>query len=375
MRMVLIANPGTKRCELFCQEATAWNRSLRLEIVPWTDVIARDGCLDDLPGFDCPAIVRLESPGRDDLATRLLLEAGRRENPTEPPCDWQAQTFPKGLLLRPGLMYRGFRRVLRGLRQSFDARPHLRPTACPLAIATMFDKTQTAWKLKRSGVPVPEMLPPPPDSALFLLEREELAHWPRVYVKLNTGSSATGIVVLRIPPEEFPREGLTTLTRIHGQFYNTRRVRPVRGADLQAALQFLWAEGVIIQRGVPMAQIDGQNFDVRVVCVYGQPVATIFRLSHWPITNLHLGGRRGDYGYCRSRIPPRALRDALDHCGEAASCFDSAIAGVDLVFEQGFHRHYILEVNAFGDFFPGWVDQSGRSLHRIELDALAQRFA
>lgn len=170
-------------------------------------------------------------------------------------------------------------------------------------------------------------------------------------------------------------EGQTTLTRIKGQFYNTRRVRTVRGADLEAALQFLWAEGVIIQRGVPMAQIDGQNFDVRVVCVYGQPVATIFRLSHLPMTNLHLGGRRGDYRYCRSVIPSRAWLDALDHCAEAAGCFDSAIAGVDLVFERGFHRHYILEVNAFGDFFPAWVDRSGHSIHRIELDALAQRFA
>ena len=123
-----------------------------------------------------------------------------------------------------------------------------------------------------------------------------------------------------------------------------------------------------------MAHIDGQNFDVRVVCVYGKPAATIFRLSSNPMTNLHLGGRRGDYDRCRTQIPTRQWLDALDHCAEAASCFDSAIAGVDLLFERGYGSHYVLEVNAFGDFFPGWVDTRGRSIHAIEIDATAQRY-
>jgi glutathione synthase/RimK-type ligase-like ATP-grasp enzyme len=125
------------------------------------------------------------------------------------------------------------------------------------------------------------------------------------------------------------------------------------------------------QRAVPMAQLDGQNFDIRVVCVYGKPAATIFRLSSNPMTNLHLGGRRGDFARCRAAVPTRAWLDALDHCAEAAACFDSAIAGVDVVFERGYGRHYVLEVNAFGDFFPGWVDPEGRSVHALEIAASA----
>ena len=91
------------------------------------------------------------------------------------------------------------------------------------------------------------------------------------------------------------------------------------------------------------------------------------------MTNLHLGGRRGDFHRCRTAIPTRAWLDALDHCEEAARCFDSAVAGVDLVFERGCRRHYILEVNAFGDFFPGWMDDCGRSVHAIEIAATARR--
>ena len=100
-------------------------------------------------------------------------------------------------------------------------------------------------------------------------------------------------------------------------------------------------------------------------------MATIFRLSVHPMTNLHLGGRRGEFARCRAAVPTRTWLDALDHCAEAAACFDSAVAGVDLLFERGFGRHYVLEVNAFGDFFPGWTDAAGRSVHAIEIEATA----
>lgn len=375
-RYVLIANPGTKRCETYRAELLAYWRAkgyaVDLEVVPWADVIPADGSLDALPAFDRPAVVRMESPGKDDTATRLLLEAGARDDPSEPPRDWRSLDIPKGLLVRPGLLYRGFKRVLTGLRESFDARPHLRPTACPLAVAEMFDKTRTCEKLHAAEVPIPETLAAPPLAYTLLTDLEYRDDWPVTYAKLNTGSSATGIVVLtRSAEREFA--GTTTLAEIDGQFYNSRLVRRVVRADLMRALTFVLAEGAIVQRGIPMAQIDGQNFDVRVVCIDAKPAAVIFRLSPHPMTNLHLGGRRGDYDRCRAAIPTREWLDALDHCADAAACFDSAIAGVDLLFERGFRRHYVLEVNAFGDFFPGWTDARGRSVHALEIEATAAR--
>ena len=196
--------------------------------------------------------------------------------------------------------------------------------------------------------------------------------WPTAYIKLNTGSSATGIVV--VSPLTGDVSAVTSLAEIDGAFYNSRLVRRVEDAGMYRAIQFVLNEGAIVQRGIPMAQIDGQNFDVRVVCVYGKPAATIFRLSPHPMTNLHLGGTRGDYAQCRAAIPTRDWLDALDHCSDAAACFDSAVAGVDLLFERGFRRHYVLEVNAFGDFFPGWIDARGRSVHALEIEATAARF-
>jgi glutathione synthase/RimK-type ligase-like ATP-grasp enzyme len=374
-RYLLIANPGTKRCEKYRHELlTFWadcGVTPEVVVVPWADVVPRDGNLDDLSAFDRPAVVRLESPGKDERVTRLLLEAGAREDPAEPPCEWQLLSIPKGLLLRPGLYYRGFHRVLYGLARAFASRPHLAPTASPLAVAEMFDKTATTAKLHDAGVPVPNWLPNPRDVFAEIADGEGGRGWRSVYLKLNTGSSATGIIALRSETKKV--HGTTTLVEIGGRFFNSRRLLHLTGPALERAAHFLLREGAFAQQGIVLSQIDGQNFDLRVVCVYGRPVASIFRLSSAPMTNLQLGGRRGDFARCRAAIPSRDWLDALDHCSEAAGCFDSAIAGVDLVFERGSNRHFVLEVNAFGDFFPGWIDAKGQSLHAQEIAATIGR--
>ena len=374
-RYVLIANPGTKRHETYHRELLAFwaNRGVtpEIDVAPWADVVPRDGNLDDLPTFDRPAVVRLESPGKDERVTRLLLEAGARDDPAEPACDWQTLPMPRGLLVRPGLYYRGFHRVLRCLARAFAARPHLGPTACPLAIAEMFDKTATSVKLHAAGVPVPNWLVNLRDTFADSI-RSESGEGPPVYLKLNTGSSATGIIFIR--SENGKYHGTTTLAEIDRRFFNSRRLLHLTGPALERAARFLLSEGAFAQQAIPMAQIDGQNFDVRVVCLHCKPIASIFRLSSNPMTNLQLGGRRGDSARCRAAIPTRDWLDALDHCSEAAGCFDSAIAGVDLVFERGFNRHFILEVNAFGDFFPGWTNDAGQSVHALEIEETIRKF-
>ena len=68
-----------------------------------------------------------------------------------------------------------------------------------------------------------------------------------------------------------------------------------------------------------------------------------------------------------------AFSQWLDHCEEAAGLYRCEAVGIDLLFEAGFHRHFILEVNAFGDFFPGLLDGDGRSIPSLELEETARR--
>ncbi len=371
-RYVAIANPGGKRWQAYARTLTEfWEaRGVRptVDVVPWREVVPRDGNLDGLAAFDEPAVVRPESPGRDFEVTKLLLEAGARALPGET-ADWSALPYEKGRLVRPGLLYEGFRRVLAGLEESFNRRPHLRPLARPLDLAEMFDKNATSARLEAAGIPCPPSLPAP-GSPEELLNRLRAARWGMAYVKLNTGSSAAGIAVVYAADD--PPWALSSMVRLGDGFFSTRRLRRHEGTDLDAVLGFLLAEGACVQRGIRMAQVDGQNFDVRVVVVHGRPAFTVFRLSSLPMTNLHLGGRRGDPARCRAAIPTRAWLDGLDHCTEAAGLYRAAAVGVDLLFESGYIRHYVLEVNAFGDFFPGLMDAEGRSVHAAEIEATAR---
>jgi hypothetical protein len=233
----------------------------------------------------------------------------------------------------------------------------------------MFDKNATSARLAAADVPVPPSLPAPA-TADELLEALRRHHFSTGYVKLNTGSSASAIAVTHAC-EERPW-ATSSLVRLRDGFFSSRRLCCYRDDDLRAVLAFLLEEGACVQRGIRMAQIDGQNFDVRVVVIHGQPTHTIFRLSDLPMTNLHLGGRRGEWERCRAAVPTRSWLDALDHCVESARLYDAAAVGVDLLFESGYLRHYVLEVNAFGDFFPGLRDGQGRLVHTVEIEATAR---
>jgi len=90
------------------------------------------------------------------------------------------------------------------------------------------------------------------------------------------------------------------------------------------------------------------------------------------MTNLHLGGQRGDPSRCGAAIPKRIWLDAMDHCLETAALYHSESVGIDLLFENGYFRYFILEVNAFGDFFPNLVDDKGRSVARVEVEETAR---
>jgi glutathione synthase/RimK-type ligase-like ATP-grasp enzyme len=370
---VHVANPDGKRWQAYQSALFGFWRKRGVEpnvlLIPWREVVPRFGQFDELQSDNAPAIFRLESPGRDQEVMRLLLEAGDESCPPE---SWnRSEAIAKSALIHPGQLHRGFCRTLTGIRATLDRRTNLIPLACPLAVAELFDKTATSQRLEEAGLPCPPTIRPPRDSKQ-LIDQLRSSNFKTAYVKLNAGSSATGIAVVHALDD--PPWAITSMLRVGDTFHNSRKLQRIAGEKLDEVLSFLLSEGAFIQEGIPMAQIDGQNFDVRVVVIHGAPEFTIFRLSSLPMTNLHLGGRRGRWYECRAAIPTRAWLDALDHCVDAANLYACSSVGVDLVFERGFARHYILEINAFGDFFPGLTDAAGHTVHETEIMKTAQKF-
>lgn len=373
-RLIVIADPEGRRWQQLQQEAKEAASPFDLSIVSWADILDREGRLDGLPGFDERALVRIDSTGENfDLTRKLISIGGHSADRKSTEKDWSTLEYRKGWLAHPRLAWLGWQQVLLNLEQSFGARPHLQPLARPSHIAAMFDKLETSSRLREAGLPCPDEV----DTSLCstgsdVLVAIEAERMETAFAKLRTGSSATGIIA--IDSRNQPRTGLTSMIEIEGDIFNTLRLQSVEAEMLERLLGFLLDEGLCVQRGISKARIDGQGFDLRVIVIGGEPEVTIFRLSNAPMTNLHFGGRRGDFEQCRQRIPTRVWLDAMDSCVEAAAQFDSHMVGVDLVFERGYFAYYILEVNAFGDFFPGWTDTRGRTIYQAELESLQRKY-
>lgn len=85
------------------------------------------------------------------------------------------------------------------------------------------------------------------------------------------------------------------------------------------------------------------------------------------MTNLHLGGARGDVGAVRAALGEERWRRAMDVCARAAACFPgSPMVGVDLLVGVGFKRFEVGEVNAFGDLLPGLTGLPGGSAEGVD---------
>jgi hypothetical protein len=107
-----------------------------------------------------------------------------------------------------------------------------------------------------------------------------------------------------------------------------------------------------VERWIPKSSQSGRSADLRVVVVAGRATHVVVRTSTGPMTNLHLGGARGDLGLLRAAAGPY-WADLLETAERAAACFPgSPMAGVDVLPTAGWRRYLVGEVNAFGDLLP-----------------------
>jgi hypothetical protein len=230
----------------------------------------------------------------------------------------------------------------------------------------MFDKRRCHARLSAAHVPVPPVLPTPSGEPIsgyaHLRELMTRAGWSRVFVKPAHGSSASGIVALQTRGPRIhavssvelvrPRPGATE--PLMPELHNSLRVRTYTDeADLAVIIDRLAPDGLHVERWFPKASVRGRVFDLRVVMIGGQPTHAVVRTSHAPMTNLHLGGSRGDLDEVQARLGASGWEQAMRICSRAAACFPgSPMVGVDLMVGITWRRFAVAEVNAFGDLLP-----------------------
>jgi hypothetical protein len=355
---VLVGHPENRRTALFGQ-ALARLGLPAATVLAYDDLLA--GRADLAAALRPGSVLRLDSPGENFGVEKALLAAGAAEAEAEgapflPPDRLAGLSLDRGLLLHPRQWYLGFRATLRAWGRQVAPVPGVRLLSAPADVEVMFDKRLCHAACARGGVRIPDALGP---AASFdeLVARLEAADWRQAFVKLAHGSSASGVVALRrhggrleaITSAELVRAGEVRL-------YNSlRRCRYTRLEDVRDLLEALCREGVHVERWLPKASLAaGTVMDVRVVVIAGQARHFVVRQGPGPMTNLHLGNRRGDAAALLARLGPAGWEAVCRTCERAAGLFRGSLCvGVDVALSPDFAAHAVLEVNAFGDLLPG----------------------
>ncbi|MEO5873824.1 MAG: STM4014 family protein [Streptosporangiaceae bacterium] len=319
----VVGTPGDRRVRSFGAACAAEGLPAP-HVVSWATLLRGDP-------FEVRGLLRVDSPGEDPETDALLRGPG-------PPS-------------RVGGGARWHAGLVRGLAR---LRPH-EPLSDPEEIAVLFDKRLCHARLLGAGVPVPPALAAVHGYA-GLREQMAEAGWTRVFVKPAHGSSASGVVALHVSATRI--KAVTSAAWQDGGWHNSLRVRSYESvAEVARLVDALAPDGLHVEQWFPKAAQHGQNLDLRVVVIGGVPTHAVVRTSRAPMTNLQLGGTRGDLQAVREATD---WDQAMDVCARAAACFPgSLMVGVDLLVGRGRQSFAVGEVNAFGDLLPGLTGMPG----------------
>ncbi|MCF6521645.1 STM4014 family protein [Streptomyces sp. JJ36] len=331
LRFAVVGNPENRRTTLFADAVRAAGHPAP-RVLAWRDVL--HGRYAFAPG-EC---VRIDSPGENAEVDRLL-------RGTDDPSRVEGTA----------LWYRRFTAAVREVTGAAH-RAGAVPFADPDEVAVMFDKRRCHARLAAAGVPVPPALTGPVGGWEDLRAQLTGARIPRAFVKPAHGSSASGVVALTLAGPGRVKATTSVETTSDGRLYNSLRVRHhTSEREVAALVDALAPDGLHVERWLPKASQRGRAADLRVVVVAGRATHAVVRTSRHPMTNLHLGGARGDLDTARAAVRAAGGRfeDALETAERAAACFPGTLcAGVDILPATGWRRFTVGEVNAFGDLLP-----------------------
>lgn len=335
-RLAVVGIPGNRRVGLF-QDAVRAAGLPPARTVSWPAVLRGEA------EFHSGETVRIDSPGEDPEVDRLL-RGGDDPTRVEGSARWYA-------------------RFTSAVREVAEAAVRAGAVLLddPGDIAVLFDKRLCHGVLDAAGVPVPDSPTSGPGGAPvrgWADVRELMAEhrMPRVFVKPAHGSSASGVIALETAGPGRVRAATSVERDEEGRLFNSLRVRRcTTEREVAVLVDALAPDGLHVERWLPKASQHGRVADLRVVVVGGRATHAVVRTSRSPMTNLHLGGARGDLDHVRAAVETAGggWSAALAVCEEAAACFpDTLCVGVDLLPSTGWRRFAVGEVNAFGDLLP-----------------------
>jgi glutathione synthase/RimK-type ligase-like ATP-grasp enzyme len=353
MSLAVVGNPDNRRVTLYADAARAAGLPTP-RVVPWLDVLRGEF------SFVGDEIVRIDSPGEDAEVARLL------HGSADPVDMYRVEGTAR--------WYQGFVGALDRLHKVIDG-----AGAVCLAdrdeTAIAFDKKRTHDLLRENGVAVPAAVGAGDDYRRV---------GTRSFVKIRHGSSASGVVALDARGSRVRAVTSVELVRTPEggvELYNSLRVRTYdQKDDIAAIVDTLGRDGLHMEEWIPKFKQGGRDCDLRVVTLGGKATHVVVRTSGNPMTNLHLGGQRGDLAVFQAAVGPARWRAILDLAEHAASCFPYSHAlGIDIL-PGARGTDYVGEVNAYGDLLPNLLGLPGTvgegvDTYGAQIRSLIDRYA
>ncbi|WP_103296396.1 STM4014 family protein [Rhodopirellula sp. MGV] len=358
----VIGDPESRRVQDFQRSAIGLGMRVP-NCLDWNDLIASEGrCLEQIPPL---ARVRIDSFGQRCETIASLIELGGGD------------VFPKrGQVLSLDHQYQGIVRAMEMVEcwrcRRLESKHDVIIDQVPGDLAVMFDKWAT-HQLMLPYRPKTVLLPTEIDAAGQAIQSFADCCGGRVFVKPRYASSASGVCCYRT---QRGRQQLIAAIEIDRcgddiRLFNSLRVRSFTNpADIDAILRVLIPQGMIAEAAVSKARLDGERFDLRIVVIDGKADHLVVRQSPWPITNLHLGNRRGDLELLYDSVGIDRVNDCRQLAIHAAAQFPrTRYSGVDILLPR-VNPPLVCEVNAFGDFLPN-LTASGKTVYAsiLQIDA------
>ncbi len=219
----------------------------------------------------------------------------------------------------------------------------------PFAVLETLDKKKCKKRLEVAGIPTTTGLEIQAKNYQQLVEELGKRGLCRVFLKLNYGSGAAGVVALQINPKTRQGIAYTSLNLDeNNKLINTKKLlKWTKQEFLDKMITKLLDFDLIVERWESKAKYQGKSYDLRVVCQFGKVAYLLARSSKGPITNLHLN--HGAIAIEDLSLEPDVIANIHSLALETMDCFTGLeIAGIDiLVTPSG--RLKVIEVNAQGD--------------------------
>lgn len=217
----------------------------------------------------------------------------------------------------------------------------------PTAILCALDKVYTQRKLTGAGLKTTPLLSDALstfDDLAAILCRQKRGG----FLKPRYGSGAGGIMAVRYNHRRDEWVAYTTMSWEGGRVCNAKRIcRLTNRKEIATLAEEVIRCGAVLEEWMAKEKLEGENYDLRVVCRGDEVDYVVVRCSDGAITNLHLNNKARLFE--ELSLAPSVREELFCRSITAMKALGLRYAGIDVLIARNTDTPYIIEVNGQGD--------------------------